>query len=205
MSTTNPWIAVLGGASRYDEQQLRAAYVCGFELARRGKHLLTGATTGIPFAAALGAADGGGRIVGISPASSRDEHVNRYGKPVEPADLLIFSGMTLDGRAPLILRSAAAAIFIGGEMGTLAEFAAGWLCGCPCLGLLESAGGITGELRRIASAMQNWGSTIVCNDDPVQLADAVCAFVNGTAESPRRGHSNAGVADVLRTLQAVRQ
>jgi uncharacterized protein (TIGR00725 family) len=200
----NRWVAVLGGAGRYDDAQLFAAYRCGIELARRGKHLLTGATTGIPFAAALGVKDAGGLVVGISPAASCCEHVTRYEKPLSPADLVIFSAMTLDGRAPLILRSAGAAIFIGGEMGTLAEFAAGWLCGCPYLGLLEICGGISSELRQLSASMQNWGSTVIAKDDPIELVEAICTLLDSAEEPAWRNHEEKGVGDVLRSLEAVR-
>ena len=178
------WIAFLGGATRYTNDQLRAAYACGAELGRRGKHLITGATNGIPYAAALGAKDAGALVVGVSPAASASEHAGRFGRPLSAADFIVYSGLGVDGRAPLILRGAAAAIFIGGEMGTLAEFAAAWICGCPCLGLLESAGGITAELPHLVSSMTTtWGSAIVRADDAVDLATRVCAAVDAAGGS----------------------
>lgn len=197
------WVAILGGASRYDEGQLRAAYRCGLELARQGRNVLTGATTGVPYAAALGARDRGGMVVGISPATSAKEHVERYGRPLSALDLVIYSGHNVDGRGPLILRSAGAAIFIGGEMGTLAEFAIGWICGCPYLGLLESAGGITADLRRIAGAMHtNFGSSLIVSDDPADLVAKICRCLDSSnVQSPAEC---AGAADVVAMLAEVR-
>jgi uncharacterized protein (TIGR00725 family) len=185
VSTNGKWVAVLGGASSYTREQIRAAYLCGRELARQGRNVITGATSGIPCAAAVGAKDGGGFVVGISPARNADEHVRTYRKPLAAMDLVIYSGLSLDGRAPLILRSAGAAVFIGGEMGTLAEFAAGWLCGCPVLGLLEPMGGVTADLRRICQSMQSWGSAVVVGSDPIQLVGDVCnrATMGGTTAS----------------------
>ncbi len=53
------WVAVLGGSKRYTNEQILAAYSVGRELGRLGKNLVTGATTGIPYAAALGAREKG--------------------------------------------------------------------------------------------------------------------------------------------------
>jgi uncharacterized protein (TIGR00725 family) len=206
IDTSTQWVAVLGGAHHYDRAQLHAAYRCGAELARRGRNVLTGATTGIPYAAALGAKDGGAMVVGISPAVHAADHVERFAKPVSAADLVIYSGLAVEGRGPLILRSAGAAVFIGGEMGTLAEFAAGWLCGCPTLGVLESSGGITKQLAAIAASMQTrWGSTVVCASDPVALAGEICDRLDAAERPQWLERDRAAVADVLETLAEVRR
>jgi len=202
MADASKWVAVLGGARRYDKAQLHAAYRCGAELARHGRGIITGATTGVPYAAALGVMDEGGFVVGISPASSAAEHVGRFGKPLTAARLVIYSGLGVEGRGPLILRSAGAAIFIGGEMGTLAEFAAGWLCGCPYLGLLEGVGGITADLRRIAVSVETtWGSTVVCSSEPTALAAEICRRLDATAPQPEDGPTLADVTESIAELR----
>lgn len=179
------WVAVLGGAVRYSDEQLREGYLCGRALARYGRNLLTGATTGIPYAAALGAKDGGSVVVGISPAANPDEHVERYCKPLSFIDLVIYSGMSFDGHALFILRSVGAAIFIGGEMGTLAEFAAGWIAGCPYLGVVRAAGGIAANLEDLASKIETtWGSTVICANGAVELVDDLCARMDRDDSSP---------------------
>ena len=48
-------IAVLGGAGSYTDAQVIAGFQIGREIARNGMNLVTGATTGIPYAAAIGA------------------------------------------------------------------------------------------------------------------------------------------------------
>jgi uncharacterized protein (TIGR00725 family) len=203
MSAVRDWIAVLGGASRYTAEQLRAAYTCGAEIGRRGKHLITGATNGIPYAASLGAKDKGALVIGISPALNAEEHVERYGRPLSAMDFVVYSGLGVDGRAPLILRSAAAAIFIGGEMGTLAEFAAAWICGCPDIGILESSGGITAQLRTIAASTQTtWGSSLVHDDDAATLARKVCAAVDARPGKARKESDRARrVAGIVADLR----
>lgn len=203
---TTRWVAVLGGAHRYDRAQLRAAYECGAELARRGRNVITGATTGIPYAAALGAKDGGAMVVGISPAVGASEHVERFAKPVSAADLVIYSGLAVEGRGPLILRSAGAAIFIGGEMGTLAEFAAGWLCGCPYLAVLDSSGGIATQLAAIAASMQTcWGSTVVRASDPIALTAEICDRLDAMEAPAWAGQDRSVIADVLGAVAEVRR
>jgi uncharacterized protein (TIGR00725 family) len=198
------WVAILGGATCYTREQLSAAYVCGRELAGRQRHVITGATSGIPCAAALGAKDNGGFVVGISPARNAAEHIENYRKPLTAMDLVIYSGLSLDGRAPLILRSAGAAIFIGGEMGTLAEFAAGWLCGCPILGLLERMGGITADLRRISNSMRSWGSSLVASGDPLELVDEICRRTPVTAASRSSAREARQMEEILAVVGELR-
>lgn len=199
------WVAVLGGAHRYDTAQLRAAYRCGVALARGGCNVMTGATTGVPYAAAVGAKDAGGMVVGVSPATSPREHVEQFGKPITATDLVLYSGLTIEGRSPLIMRSVSAAIFIGGEMGTLAEFAAGWLCGCRYMGLLETSGGITANLGAIADSIQtNWGSTIIRGSNPEALVAEICARLDDAEVAPWIATERATVADVLATIAELR-
>lgn len=194
------WIAVLGAANDYDRVQLEQAYQCGVALAQAGFHLLTGATSGIPHAAALGARDAGALVVGISPAMSPREHAKH--RPLGGADLIVYAGLGADGRAPLIMRSVSAAVFIGGQMGTLAEFAAGWLCGCPLLAVLESSGGICVELRRLTGAIrQKWGSAVIFDDAVPSLVARVKEFVD---RAPRSEPRDAMVDDIVSALREVR-
>jgi uncharacterized protein (TIGR00725 family) len=169
------WIAVLGGASVFDQAQIEAAYQIGVEIARCGNHLITGATTGIPHAAAIGAKRHGAIVVGISPAASVHDHVIRFGKPLDHLNLIIYSGLGAEGRGPLILRSVAGAIFVGGEMGTLNEFTSAWMIGGNVLGVLGGSGGVCNDLLALVSRTRtSWGSTVICERDPVALANRVC-------------------------------
>ncbi len=172
-------IAVLGSARKYTEAQLIAGFRIGQEVARRGKSLLTGATTGIPYAAALGAHLEGALVVGISPAGSIEDHFSNYRKPVCQADVLVLTGMGPDGRSPLILRSAKGAIFVGGELGTLGEFCSGWMCGNNILGILRGAGGIADSIPEVLSKTDtSWGSHVIYETDPTTLTRKVCDAVD---------------------------
>ncbi len=168
-------IAVLGGAVRFTETQIIAAFCVGRQIAARGFNLVTGGTTGIPYAAAAGAKLSGATVVGISPAASVEEHILRYKKPLDFADVIIYTGMGLEGRNPINVRSAKGAIFIGGEFGTMNEFSAAYTCGENVLGILEGMGGVSDCLRDLLIKMDsNYGSFVIFESDPVRLADSVC-------------------------------
>lgn len=171
-------IAVLGGAGSYTDAQVIAGFQIGREIARNGMNLVTGATTGIPYAAAIGAASGGATVMGFSPATDFEEHVTKYKKPFDFVDIIAYPGMGLEGRQPLIVRTAKGCIFVGGEFGTMAEFSAAFTIGDNVLGVLEGYGGITDQIRAIRATMEsNYGSLVIFDSDPVQLADRVCTEV----------------------------
>ena len=66
----------------------RKAYQLGKAIAEHDAILITGGCPGLPYDAARGAKAKNGLVVGISPGLSIDEHVEKYGSPVEG---LIFS------------------------------------------------------------------------------------------------------------------
>ncbi len=178
-------IAVLGAAKRFTEAQLHLGYRVGVAVAQAGKAVLTGATTGIPYAAAVGACDHGGFVLGISPASDPHEHCERYAKPTDFHHFIIYTGLGNDGRSPLIVRSAGIAIFVGGEAGTLQEFTAAWLNGTPILGVLLGSGGISDELPRLAASFSSsFGSRIVTAGDPEDLVKVACAALAEIPSEP---------------------
>lgn len=201
--TQKDWIGVMGGATRFTEEQLIAAYEVGREIARRGKHLVTGGTNGIPYAAAMGAKQEGALVVGISPASSFEEHVVRYKKPLDYADLIVYTGMGVDGRSAIIVRSVAGAVFIGGEFGTLNEFTAAWMAGRNVLGIMEGLGGISGRFKELLSSVQtSWGSEVIYAADPTELAQEVCTKVDQIFSGRESKVSLNGIGqDVRDTIQ----
>jgi len=94
----------------------------GKEIIRQGAVLVNGATTGFPYWAAKGAKSAGGITVGISPASSEKEHVEKFDLPIDYQDLIIYTGFGYSGRNLLLTRAADAVIVGCGRMGTLNEF-----------------------------------------------------------------------------------
>ena len=193
-------VAVLGGSLRYTDQQIRAGFLVGRELARMGKVVVTGATSGVPYAAALGAHAADGLVVGISPAASADEHLSS-GKPLWQADVVIYTGMGTEGRSPLILRSVQAAVFVGGEFGTLGEFCSGWISGVPVLGVLEGVGGLTDSIPSLVQAVaSSWGSRVVYSADPRTLTLDVARLVESLPTAIGHVESGDDVRDMLGAL-----
>jgi uncharacterized protein (TIGR00725 family) len=114
-----------GKASEADEEW-RAAFSTGQQLARRGYVVLTGGLGGIMTAASKGAREAGGVTVGILPGTRETSPANRY------VDIPVYTGMG-EARNIINVRSCRAAIAIGGEYGTLSEIALALKTGCPII------------------------------------------------------------------------
>ena len=86
--------------------------------------------------------------------------------PLDYLDVVVYTGMGLEGRDPLNVRSAKGAIFIGGEFGTLGEFSAAWTTGNNVLGVLEGVGGISSYIQEITSRVESdYGSFVLYDSD----------------------------------------
>ena len=101
---------------------MESAKDLGREIVRQGGILVTGATTGFPLWAAMGAKEAGGVSVGLSPASSEKEHVETYGLPLDFLDIIIYTGFGYSGRNLLLTRASDAVIVGCGRIGTVNEF-----------------------------------------------------------------------------------
>ena len=97
---------------------LEKAKEIGREIIRHNGVLVTGATTGTPYWAAIGAKEENGISVGVSPAMSEREHIHDYKLPVDNFDLIIYTGFNYSGRNLLLTRASDAVIFVCGRMGT---------------------------------------------------------------------------------------
>ena len=176
-------IGVMGGAFVYTQVALRAAYLAGVRIAEKRATLVTGATTGVPYAAAIGAKDGGGMVVGISPGANATEHVHTYSKPLSALDAIVYTGMGYNGREPINVATCDGVLCIGGEFGTLAEFSHAFYEGRP-LGVLTGVGGISDRLRQIVEwTRSDHGSKIAYETDPELLVDRVIDLVVNAAAS----------------------
>lgn len=120
----------------------------GREIVRQGAVLVTGATTGAPYWAAIGAKEMGGFVVGVSPARFEKEHTEKYELPLDYHDIIIYTGFGYSGRNLLLTRSADAVIISCGRMGTLNEFTIAFEDKKP-IGILTDTGGIADELKNI--------------------------------------------------------
>lgn len=150
------------------------AELVGFYLARNGAVVVTGDTTGIPYQAAKGAHNAGGFTVGISPASTFQEHVRKYKLPHKYEDFVMYTGFGYSGRNLLFIRSTDAVIFVNGRMGTLNEFTIAFEDKKP-IGILTGTGGIVDELDHLLEISKRGRNKIIFDDDPKNLVRKVLA------------------------------
>jgi len=169
-------IGVMGSAKgKFSQKQLRLAFELGRVIAEEGCITITGACPGLPFEAAKGASGAGGLVVGISPGLSEWEHVNIYNSPVKYHDILIFTGSGLMGREVINIRSSDIVVIVGGRSGTLGEFSIAYDEG-KLIGVLQGAGGITSELKKIVSIIRKkTGARVIYDVDPGKLVRELIA------------------------------
>jgi hypothetical protein len=148
----------------------------GREIARHGCNLVTGATTGVPYFCAEGCREAGGFNIGFSPASSEAAHVKTYRLPVEPFDVMIYTGSDYVGRDIIMTKSADAVIIICGRIGTLHEFATAFECR-KIIGVLEGSGGTADQIRSIAASSYRVSKKIIYGKDPLMLVERVVAAI----------------------------
>ncbi|MEK7190421.1 MAG: hypothetical protein AAB661_01505 [Patescibacteria group bacterium] len=148
----------------------------GREIARQGAILVTGATTGFPLWVAIGAKEGGGTSIGISPAASEREHVEVYKLPLDYLDLIIYTGFGYSGRDILLTRSADAVICGCGRVGTIHEFTVAFEEGKP-IGIFEGPWETDTELKEIIEKGHRPNAKIVANSDPKKLLEDLIILI----------------------------
>jgi hypothetical protein len=160
-------VGVMGSATgKLSKNQKELAYELGLAIAQSDCITITGACPGLPLESARGAAEAGGLVVGISPALSEWEHVNRYRSPISYHDVLIYTGSGLMGREVVNIRSSDIVIIIGGRSGTLGEFSIAYDEG-KLIGILLGTGGIAEEIKNIVKKIRKkTGARIIYDDRP---------------------------------------
>ena len=175
---TKDKICVSGAAetNHCGEGALEASKELGREIIRQGAVLVTGATTGIPYWAAIGAKEEGGISIGVSPAISEKEHKNVYHLPTDYFDLIIYTGFNYSGRNLLLTRSSDAVIFACGRMGTLNEFTISFEDEKP-IGVLQGTGGTADMIEELVSKMHRGPGKIVYDKEPKTLVEKVIELI----------------------------
>jgi uncharacterized protein (TIGR00725 family) len=170
-------VGVMGSASDAKEgppgDALReTASALGRALATHNVVLMTGATTGIVYLVGKTAQASGVFHLGVSPAISRGEHVERYQLPTDACDLIVYTGFGLKGRNVVLVRSCEIVIFIAGAMGSLNEFTIAHDEG-KVIGCLTATGGVADEADYLLNKFsKETGTTVIQNQDPERLLDA---------------------------------
>jgi uncharacterized protein (TIGR00725 family) len=171
MSSGHYQICVSGAAKgKSVEDGNRLAQRIGAALAKAGHSLMTGATTGLPEEAAIGYKRAGGKMsLGLSPASTKVEHILKYHLPTDPFDAILYTGLHYGGRDALLINSADAVVSIGGRLGTLHEFTIAAETRTP-IAICEGAGGISSEIHKMLELLPNADpDLIVFEEDPVKM------------------------------------
>ena len=146
-------------------------YALGAEIGRRGYTLVTGVAPGLPHDSVLGAKSQGGLVMGISPAQSFTEHVERYSSPTRGYDVIVYTGSGLMGREVENIRSCDAVVIIGGRSGTLGEFAIAY-DEAKLIGVLEGTGGIADHIDELLKVInKETGARVIGHPDPVRLVE----------------------------------
>lgn len=148
----------------------------GREIARQKCVLITGATTGVPYFAALGCKEAGGFSVGFSPATSEAAHLKTYKLPVQPFDVMIYTGADYVGRNVIMTKSADGVIIICGRMGTLHEFATAFEIQKP-IGVLEETGGTADKIKIIATGPSRGVKKIIYEKRPQRLVKKLIELI----------------------------
>jgi uncharacterized protein (TIGR00725 family) len=160
----------MGSASgALEPDAIAAVRRLGAAIAAEGCTLITGACPGLPYAAVEGAKAAGGVVVGISPALSELEHVQRYGAPVEGFDVMVYTGSGLMGREVVNIRSSDIVVVAGGRSGTLGEFAIAYDEG-RLVGVLTGTAGVADMVDELVARIdKDTGAHVLYDDDPERL------------------------------------
>lgn len=148
----------------------------GREIARKGAIITTGATTGFPLYAAMGAKDESGLSIGFSPASTEREHVETYNLPLEYMDIIVYTGFGYTGRDLLLIRSSDAVVIGCGRIGTLNEFSIAFEDRRP-LGILEGSWDTDELLKQFIASAHRPNNKLIFDSDPKALVERLIEMV----------------------------
>lgn len=170
-------IAVCGTSIGEIRQEiLKKSNEVGKEIAEKKHTLMFGACLGYPYGAAKGAFRNNGRVIGISPAKDKEEHISKYNFPLDSMTELKFTGLGIPERNIPLVKGSDAVIIISGQIGTLNEFTLAFQEKKP-IGILRGSGGITGLLGKITEICDNerynMKKRIVFNRNPKELIDKI--------------------------------
>ena len=175
----------------------------GREIARQGGIITTGATTGFPLYAAMGAKDECGFSIGFSPAATEREHLEVYKLPLEYMDVIVYTGFGYSGRDLLLVRSSDAVVIGCGRIGTLNEFSVAFEDKRP-IGILEGSWETDEILQRIMESAHRPNNKVIRDSDPKALVERLIEMVikdkeetNLVFNNPEKWDANAKGAEYI--------
>lgn len=174
----------VSGAARTDccaPDTMEKTKELGRQIVRQGGVVLTGATVGTPYWAAIGAKEEGGICVGFSPAASEAAHIKTYHLPTDYHDLIIYTGFNYAGRNLILTRAADAVVIICGRLGTLNEFTIAFEDQKP-IGVLLKSGGMADEIKDLIVKGHRGPGKIVYDAEPAKLVQKLIELIKKEKE-----------------------
>lgn len=156
----------------------------GREIVRQGGILVTGATTGFPLWACMGAKEEHGISIGLSPAQSEKDHVEGWRLPVDYMDLIIYTGFGFPGRDLLFTRSCDAIIIGCGRIGTIHEFTIAFEDDKP-LGVLEGPWTMADQIKDMIAKSNRPAGKVIFDSDPKKLIERLMVMVEADKKAVR--------------------
>ena len=169
----------VSGASRTDcclPGAMEKTKELGRQIVKQGGVLVTGATTGVPYWAAIGAKEVGGISIGFSPAASEQAHIKTYHLPTDYFDIIVYTGFDYAGRNLILTRASDAVLISCGRLGTLNEFTIAFEDQKP-IGVLTETGGEADQIKEIVAKGNRGPGKIVYDDDPEGLVKKVMKLI----------------------------
>lgn len=161
----------------------------GRSIAKQGAIITSGATTGFPLYAAMGAKDECGFSIGFSPAANEEEHVETYKLPLEYMDVIMYTGFGYSGRDLLFVRSSDAMVIGPGRIGTLNEFAVAFEDRKP-MGILQGSWDTDELIQLVLDAAHRPNPNIVFDTDPDRLVARLVEMVMKKKEASHLVYNN---------------
>jgi len=169
-------IGVMGsaqGPNVENQGSIKKAIEIGHYIAKKDCILVNGACPGLPDEAAYGAHQYGGMVLGVSPAFSEKEHIERYKSPKDYYDIILYTGMGLMERDILNIRSSDAIVLLGGGVGTLNEFTVAY-DEEKVVGVLVGSGGVSDHIDEVLKICDREVTDfVVFDEDPKTLIEKV--------------------------------
>src|SRR3989338_311338 len=148
----------------------------GREIAKAGAIITTGATTGFPMYAAMGAKDECGFSIGFSPAATEREHVETYKLQLDYMDVVMYTGFGYAGRDLLFVRSSDAMVIGCGRIGTFNEFSVAFEDQRP-IGIMEGSWNTDEILHEMIRSAHRPNPHIVFDTDPKVIVERLIEMV----------------------------
>jgi len=180
----NPMIGVFGSAEGMDDAANTRAKQLGNELGKHEITLVTGATTGIPYAVTYTAVRSGiAKLWGFSAARNYEEHMDLtggcdntiYEKLIYIPDHFPIDDIQVRRKYRNVMSTAIcdAGIIVSGRWGTMNEFTNLYDMG-RVIGVLTGTGGIANELSKLNKKITKKSkAVIICSSSPTKLVSMV--------------------------------